>query len=69
MPQCSVVRAAGHVLGVFSFTDGFVRSRAETPRKMPISETQVLAMCEHLERQGDPEEANLLLDRYLALLG
>lgn len=69
MPQLKVIRVNGHVVGMHSFTDGFVPVKGCHLQVATISEAQVLAMCEHLENQGDPEEAVLLLERFLAISG
>lgn len=67
MPQYEIVRNNG-TLGVHSFTDGFVPSRRAAFVAVSISEERVLAMCLHLEKQGDAQEANILLERYLILI-
>lgn len=58
-----VVSADGHVRGVLTWTGGF--KPLKCPRK-PVTEDYVLAVAVQLERRGRRDEAELLLDRFLA---
>lgn len=58
-----VATADGHVRGVLSWTEGF--KPLICPRK-PVTEDAILALAVRLERRGLHDEAETLLDRYLA---
>lgn len=70
MPQHKIVCRGGRI-GVTSFTDGYKEiCRAEAiDEARRTSEEQVIAMGDLLWEQGEQEEAELLLNRYLALKG
>lgn len=56
-----IIIARGRVLGVVSFTTGFIPCRV-TPKR--LSESDVLARALWLERHEQPEEADRLLDQW-----
>ena len=58
-----IVTAAGHVRGVRDWTEGF--KPLKCPRK-PATEEIVLEIAVRLERRGLHDEAELLLDRFIA---
>lgn len=58
-----IIMENGAVVGVFSFTTGFVRRKC-TPHRM--TETDVLAMALWLERHNRPEEGEVLIEQWCA---
>ena len=58
-----IIMSQGAVVGVSSFTTGFVPRKSTT---RPTSEKDVLAHALWLERHGRCEEADNLLDRWCA---
>ncbi len=58
-----VVTADGHVRGVQDWTEGF--KPLKCPRK-PVTEEAVLEIAVRLERRGLHDEAEFLLDRFIA---
>jgi len=58
-----IVTAAGHVRGVRDWTEGF--KPLKCPRKS-VTEDVVLAVAVRLESRGLHDEAELLLDRFIA---
>jgi len=58
-----VVAADGHIRGVYTWTGGF--KPLKCPRK-PVTQDTVLECAVRLERCGRRDEAEFLLNRYLA---
>ncbi|MBI2030813.1 hypothetical protein HYT05_04285 [Candidatus Kaiserbacteria bacterium] len=58
-----VLSADGRVCGVHDWTEG---AKPLTPPHKPATEDDILARAVWLDRRGQNDEAEALLDRYLA---
>ncbi|MGB4076678.1 MAG: hypothetical protein WBK28_03175 [Minisyncoccia bacterium] len=56
----SILVARPHLIGIFSFTTGFVAS----PPQIPKSEDEILLHALFLEKKGCTEEALTFLERH-----